>query len=195
MALAQATNEAGNITLEATAPGLTAATLSIATRTKAIRPQVAVWERDVPAGPGITGLWRPDPAAVDVGGYGGTAGVFTFQQDGGTLTGSVEGASARWGWGGSETQVPIKDGRVDGDRFSFRAGSFTYTGTLKGDTIEIQRTGGPSRRGSGVPAEPAGPRPAIGPPPDGSDPSRSEFVGLGRPERAAATIALHRAKR
>ena len=24
-----------------------------------LRPQVAVWEREVPTGPGITGLWRP----------------------------------------------------------------------------------------------------------------------------------------
>ena len=192
MALVQSTKEAGNIAIEATSPGLTPATLSIATESARLRPQVAVWEREVPAGPGVSGLWRPDASAVDVGGWGGTAGIFTFRQDGGALTGSVEGASARWGWGGSETPAAIKDGKVDGDRFSFRAGSFGYTGTLKGDTIELERTGGPSRRG-GVPAEPAGPRPAIGPPPDGSDPSLAAFVGLGRPERAAATITLHRA--
>jgi beta-galactosidase len=194
MALAQSTKEAGNITVEATSPGLTPSTVTIATEAAKLRPQMAVWERDVPAGPGVTGLWRPDPAAVDVGGWGGTAGVFTLRQEGGALTGSVEGASGRWGWGGGEAPAPVKEGRVDGDRFSFRAGSFTYTGTLKGDTIELERTGGPARRG-GVPAEPSGPRPAIGPPPDGSDPSRAEFVGLGRPERAAAAITLHRAKR
>jgi beta-galactosidase len=195
MALVESTKEAGNITVEVTSPGLAPATVTIAAQAVKLRPQVAVWGREVPAGPGITGFWRPDPAAVDVGGYGGTAGVFTFRQDGNILSGSVEGASGRWGWGGSETPVAIQNGKVDGATCSFRAGSFTYTGTLKGDVIELQRAGGPARRGRGAPGEPAGTRPAIGPPPDGSDPSSEEFVGLGRGARTPAAITLHRARR
>jgi beta-galactosidase len=131
---------------------------------------------------------------VDVGGWGGAAGIFTFQQNGNVLSGSVEGASGRWGWGGSETPATIRDGKVDGATFSFRAGGFAYSGTIKGEAIELQRTGGPPRR-QVVAEAPSGPRPAIGPPPDGSDPSSAEFVGLSRGERAPAAITLHRAQR
>jgi len=208
MALVQSAKAAGNITVEASSPGLTPASLTISSKAVKLRPQVAVWEREVPAGSGITGLWRPEPvvAAAGRGGFGGGAagGIFTFRQDGNALTGSVEGAGGGRGGGGGDTPVAIADGKVDGANISFSAAGATYTGTLKGDVIELQRTGGGAmggRGGRGAPAEPAGPRPAIGPPPDGSDPSNGAFVGLGRGgaggrgPQTPAPIVLHRAKR
>ena len=64
------------------------------------------------------------------------------------------------------------DGKVDGNRVSFKAGNSSYSGTLNGDEIELDR-----KVDFGFqlphPEEPTGSRPAIGPPPDGSDPSRS----------------------
>jgi len=111
--------------------------------------------------------------------------VFTFRQNGGTLTGTVEG----------DTPAPLEGGKVDGANISFSAANITYTGTLSGDTIELRRTGGAmgGRGGRGAPAEPAGPRPAIGPPPDGSDPSRG--AGGGRGPQSPAPMDLHRTKR
>jgi len=97
------------------------------------------------------------------------------------LTGTVEGGGAFGG--GGDTPIAIEDGKVDGANISFRAANVAYTGTLKGDAIELQRTGGGfpgGRGGRGAPAEPAGPRPAIGPPPDGTDPSRSVGGGAVR---------------
>jgi beta-galactosidase len=76
-----------------------------------------------------------------------------------------------------------------------------YTGTLKGDSIELQRTFPQlamfGRRGPV--AEPTGPRPAIGPPPDGSDPSSLFGMGLGggrggRGMQTPPPLVLHRAK-
>jgi beta-galactosidase len=164
-----------------------------------LRPQVPVWEREVPAGEGITGLWRPAPASAPAGagggGFGGGAGqVFTFRQSGNSLTGTVEGGAA---------PIAIENGKVDGVSISFNAANAVYAGTLKGDQIELQRSGGApgGRGGRGAPAEPAGPRPAVGPPPDGSDPSSAAFVGLGRGgaggrgPQPPAPIVLQRAKR
>jgi len=176
MAIAQSTKTAGKITVEAASPGLAPASVTLASNAVTLRPQVAVWERQAPVGAGITGLWRPG---------GGTAQVFTFRQNGGTLTGTVEG----------DTPAPIEGGKVDGANLSFSAANVTYTGTLSGDTIELRRTGGAmgGRGGRGAPAEPAGPRPAIGPPPDGSDPSRG--AGGGRGPQSPAPMDLHRANR
>jgi beta-galactosidase len=186
MALVQSTKAAGAITVEASSPGLTPSSVTISSRTVKLRPQAPVWERAVPAGDGITGLWRPAGAASQ---------VFTFQQNGNALTGTVEGG-AGFG-GGGDTPIAIEAGKVDGATISFTAANVTYTGTLRGDAIELQRTGGgfPGGRGGrgGAPAEPAGPRPAIGPPPDGSDPSRS--IGGGRGPQSPVPTVLHRAKR
>ena len=181
MALVESTKTAGNITVEASSPGLTAVSVTISAKVVKLRPQVAVWEREVPAGPGITGLWRPAPAAAGGPGGGGASQVFTFRQSGNALSGTVEGSAGRGG--GGDTPVVIADGKVDGASISFNAANVAYTGTLKGDTIELQRAAGAAgggRGGRATPAEPAGPRPAIGPPPDGSDPSSGAFVGLGR---------------
>jgi beta-galactosidase len=145
-------------------------------------------------------------AAAGPGGGGGGAGasqIFTFRQNGTALTGGVEGGAGGRGGGGGETPVAIEDGKADGANVTFRVGTVTYTGTVRGEQIELQRTaatGGGGRGGRGVAAEPAGPRPAIGPPPDGSDPSSGAFVGLGgggggRGAAAPAPLVLVRAKR
>jgi len=177
MAVVQAGKAAGEISVEATSPGLAPASLTISSKAVKLRPQVAVWEREVPSGPGITGLWRPS----------GMAQFFRFRQDGGDLTGTIEGG------GRGDLPVEIRDGKVDGSKISFTAGIVNYTGTVKGDSIELERAGGaPPRRGTNWLKDSAL---AIGPPPDGSDPSRADFVGLGRGPQAPATIVLHRARR
>jgi beta-galactosidase len=176
MAIVQSAKTAGSITVEAESPGLASASVTIAAKEVTLRPQVALWKRDVPVGPGITGLWRP------IAGSGGATGllalfvgegttVFTLRQDEGTLTGSVEGGGGGF-FGGSDSGIPITDGKVEGQSIHFKAGNNTYSGTLEGDQIELQRT---VELGFSLeqPKEPTGPRPAVGPPPDGSDPSRS----------------------
>jgi beta-galactosidase len=178
MAVVQGGKSVGSITVEATSPGLAPASVTISSKAVKLRPQVAVWEPEVPAGPGITGLWRP----------AGMAQVFTFRQDGGNLTGTVEG-----GGRGGDSPAEIRGGKVDGSKISFTAGNVNYTGTVEGDSIEIERSGGaPPRRGTNWLKDSAL---AIGPPPDGSDPSRGDFVGLGRGPQTPAPIVLHRATR
>ena len=192
MALVQSTKTAGNITVEASSPGLTPASVTISAKAVKLRPQVAVWQREVPVGESITGLWRPAATAAGEG-RNGAGHVFTFRQNGNSLTGTVEG-----GGRGGDTPIAIEDGHVDGTNISFHAANAVYTGTLKGDSIELQRTGGDSeRRGRRAPPEPAGPRPAIGPPPDGSDPSFGAFFGLGGERGRGQTptpMVLHRTK-
>jgi beta-galactosidase len=202
MALVQSTKTAGNITVEASSPGLTAASVTISAKAVKLRPQVTVWERAIPAGSGITGLWRPAPVAAAGRGAGfggaGAGQVFIFQQNGTVLTGTVEGGGGR----GGDAPIAIENGKVDGASISFSAANVVYTGTLKGDAIELQRTGGATggRGGRGGSAEPAGPRPAIGPPPDGSDPSNAAFIfgrggAGGRGPQTPAPMVLHRAVR
>jgi beta-galactosidase len=193
MAIVQSTKTAGNLAVEAGSPGLALASVTIVSNAVKLRPQVAVWEREVPEGTGITGLWRPVAAAEGPGGFGASQ-VFTFRLNGSSLTGTIESA----GRGGDAT-VAIEDGRVvGGANISFKAANAVYTGALNGDAIELQRTGGDPNRGRPVPPEPSGPRPAIGAPPDGSDPSSPAFVGLGQSGRGPQTpapIVLHRTKR
>src|SRR5271170_705048 len=95
MAVVQSSKTAGSITVEATAPGLESSTVTIAAKAVELRPQVGVWEREVPTGAGITGLWRPTIEAGDNANLmamivGGGTMVFTLRQGGSTLTGSVE---------------------------------------------------------------------------------------------------------
>ena len=102
-----------------------------------------MWEREVPAGSGVTGLWRPvPPASNDTSRLAqmmrGEAIVFTLRQDGSNLTGTVEGAGRSFS-GGSDVPAPIAEGKVDGDRVSFKVGNGTYSGTVKGDRIELER--------------------------------------------------------
>ena len=102
MAIVQSTKTAGSIKVEATSPGLTAATATITSKAVKLRPQVPVWEREVPTGTGITGLWRPATAvaAAQTGipwplAAGNVDSVYTFRQNGNILTGSVESAGRR----------------------------------------------------------------------------------------------------
>ena len=194
MAIVQSTKTAGNITLEATSPGLAPASLTVVSRATTLRSQVSVWEREAPAGPGISGLWRPIPRAEEGGGLlalilGAGNIVFTLKQDGNRLTGSVEGTGGGF-FGGNDVPTPITEGKVDGPNISFKAGNGTYSGTLNGDQIELERRIDFGFRLPNPPAEPAGTRPAIGPPPDGSDPSIGAFRFRG-----PAPLVLHRVQR
>lgn len=176
MAIVQSAKGTGSIIVEADSPGLTSATVTIAAKEVKLRPQVAPWKRQVPVGPGLTGLWRP------IAGSGGATGllaifagdgatVFTLRQDGNKLTGIMEGGGGGF-FGGSDAAIPITDGKVDGTSVYFKAGNNTYSGSLEEDQIELQRT---VDLGFSLaqPETPTGLRPAIGPPPDGSDPSRN----------------------
>jgi beta-galactosidase len=173
MALVQASKNAGSITVEATSPGLAPARETIAAKAITLRPQVPVWEREVPSGSGITGLWRPVPQNKDASGFAAllasSNSVYSLRQDGATLTGTVEGTGVSF-FGGSDMPTPITDGKVTGDHVEFKAGNSTYSGAMKGDQIELDRKIERLFRMPHV-EETTGSRPAIGPPPDGSDPS------------------------
>jgi beta-galactosidase len=194
MAIVQSTKTPGSITIEATSPGLAPARVTIATNHVTLRPQAAVWEREVPVGAGVTGLWRPEPntgssnelVAFLVG--SGTT-VFTLHQKEDALTGTVEDGAGGF-FGASDVPIPITDGKVQGSNISFKAGSSTYTGTLTVDRIELQRKITLPFHFS-EPEKTTGPRPAIGPPPDGSDPSRNPNWHM--PD--SIPVVLHRVKR
>jgi len=195
MALVQSTKTAGNITVEATSPGLAPASVAVVAKAVPLRPQVAVWEREVPAGSGLTGLWRPIPGTGSGSGLpaalaGNGTTLFSLRQNGNNLTGTVEGAGGG-GFGGNDASTSIEDGKVVGDQVSFKAGNSTYSGELKGDQIELQRAMAPGSQLSSRPEKPAGARTAIGPPPDGSDPSRSPN---SRPP-ASIPVVLRRVQR
>ena len=173
MALVQSSKTAGNITVEATSTGLSSASVTIPAKAVTLRPQVAVWEREVPSGPGVTGLWRPvqvSPGSSDdfISMIAGTNAVFTLRQDGGKLTGIVEGIAGFFG--GDDVPIPIVEGTVNDDRVAFKSGDSNFTGTIKGDRIELQRSLNLPWETPKPPKEEPG-RPGIGPAPDGSDPS------------------------
>ena len=194
MALAQSTKTSGSVTVEATSPGLATASVTIASKTATLRPQVAGWERDVPTGSGITGLWRPVQGAAVAPGpptpFSSNATVFTFRQNGSSLTGMMEGAGGGF-FGGGDAPVPINEARIDGNSVSFKAGNGVFSGKVNGDQIELQRTADPASQPPIRPSESTGSRPAIGPPPDGSDPSRNPNM---RPA-ASIPLVLHRVQR
>ncbi|HEY3991081.1 MAG TPA: beta-galactosidase GalA [Acidobacteriaceae bacterium] len=193
MAIVQSTKNAGDITVEATSPGLAPATVTITAKAVTLRPQVAVWEREVPTGAGVTGLWRPLP-------YEGTDStlkmllarvgpmLFTLRQEGASLTGNVEGGGVSFS-GGNDVPAPITEGKVDGDRISFKVGNSAYAGTVKGDRIEVERSGY-GRRAQEGPKETVN-RPAVGPPPDGTDPSRDPTFHVP----PSIPVVLHRVER
>ena len=173
---------------------LAAASVTIASKTATLRPQVAGWEREVPTGSGITGLWRPAQGAAVAPGapapFSSKATVFTLRQNGSSLTGTMEGTGGGF-FGGSDAPVPITEARIDGNSVSFKAGNGVFSGKVNGDQIELQRTADPGSQSPSRPSEPTGSRPAIGPPPDGSDPSRNPNM---RPP-ASIPLVLHRVKR
>ena len=174
MALIQSTKSAGSITVEATSPGLTSSSVTITSKQVTLRPQIAVWQREVPQGSGITGLWRPLPAEGEASELlaffaGGGTMIFTLQQSGNALTGTVEGTGGGF-FGGSDVPTPITDGTINGDTVSFKAGNSTYSGKVNGDRIDLEREIKlPWHLPAPAPESPD--RPAIGPAPDGSDPS------------------------
>ena len=194
MGMVQAGKRAGDITVEASSPGLVAASVTIAGRSVPLRPQAAVWEREVPKGSGVTGFWRPEPAGGLSGRLAALAGdantLFTFHQDGSNLTGTVEGSGAGAFFGGSDVPSPIADGKIEGTSISFKVGTSTYTGTVNGDRATLQRTT-PAAMQMPQTAEPSGPKPAIGPPPNGSDPSRNPNFRLP----PVIPVVLHRVQR
>jgi beta-galactosidase len=173
MAIVQSAKHGESITVQATSPGLAPAQASVWTTPVTLRPQVAAWEREAPRGEGITGLWRPTPD--------GAMQLFTLEQNADQLSGSVEGPGA---------MAPITNGKIDGTSVSFRAGTFTYSGSISGSQLELTRTPNfPPRR---EPANETGPNvPVIGPAPDGSDPSRSPLFRLPGP----MTVVLRRVGR
>jgi beta-galactosidase len=176
MAIVQSTKSEGNITVQVTSPGLAPAQAITWAGEVTLRPQVPVWEREVPRGAGITGLWRP---AQD-----GGMQLFELHQNGSELTGTVEGA------GGGAASGTITGGQVDGSNVGFIAANSTFSGRVRGDTIELTRTPNFGPRPP-LPAEPEASRPAVGPPPDGSDPSRSPLFRAPGP----VAIVLHRVRR
>ena len=179
MAIVQSTKSAGSISVEATSPGLSSAIVVIDAKEVKLRQQVALWERTAPKGSGATGLWRPE--------QNGASQIFILQQEGHSLTGTAEGVSGDWA-GGVDAAAPILDGKVDGSSVSFRLGNATYAGTVKGDHIELVRTPVPGPQRPTAEEKTAELRPAIGPAPDGSDPSRSPF---SRPP-GLVPVVLHR---
>jgi beta-galactosidase len=116
--------------------------------------------------------------------------LFTLRHNGGNLTGTVEGIGGG-GFGGSEASTPIEDGKVNGDQVSFKTGNIIFSGKLNGDRIELSRTMAPGAAPPSPAPEPASLRPAIGPPPDGSDPSRNPNM---RPP-TSIQVVLHRVER
>ena len=194
MGIVQSTKKAGRITVEATSPGLAPARLTIPVNAVELRPQMAVWEREVPVGEGVTGLWRPVPQKAGANdllallvGSGST--VYTLRQEGSELTGTVEyGVGGFFGSGDKAT--PITDGKVEGNRVSFTAGMSSYAGSVQNGQLELKRTLHLPWKLS-EPEKPKGPQPAVGPPPDGSDPSRNPNWHLPKD----IPTVLHRVKR
>jgi beta-galactosidase len=191
MALVQTEKAPGTITVEATSPGLSAASATVISRQVEPRPHVGVWQRPIPKGMGITGLWV---AASDMGtGFPasalGSPRIFTLIQDGSKLTGTVEGPG---GWfGGDDAPAAVRDGGVDGNHVSFKSGINVFDGKINGDTLELQRTVNiPFSLPKPQKADPNAP--VIGPAPDGSDPSfdLSDFSAAGN-----MSVVLRRSER
>ena len=97
----------------------------------------------------------------------GINAVFTLRQDCSKLTGTVEGRRI---FRGDGVRTPIVEGTVDGDRVAFKSGSSDFKGAVKGDHIEFQWSVILPWESPMPPKEEPG-RSAIGPAPDGSDPS------------------------
>jgi len=87
----------------------------------------------------VTGKWTAQVPARD----GGTREqVFTFKAEGGALTGTMSGFRGN--------EIPITDGKIDGDNISFKAKvefggnsiEWTFTGVVSGDEMKLKREGG-----------------------------------------------------
>jgi beta-galactosidase len=184
MAVVQSTKQGGNITIEAASPGLTPATVTLPVKAATLRPQVPPWERKIPQGEGITGLWRPAPAEGASESSAPPAigdSIYAFKQEGSSLTGTVEGTGASF-FGGGDVPAPIETGKIDGSAISFKVGNSSFAGNVKGDRIELQRSASPGPS-TPKPQEKAADAPDIGPAPDSSDPSRG-------PSRPPSTVQV-----
>jgi len=118
----------------------------------------------VPQGNGAAGLWRPERESA--------AELIILSQEGSTLSGSAEGFSGSWA-GGNDSATPITEGSIEGNKVNFKIGAVTYSGTVDGDRMELVRPPRPNARSFPNPLKLADESLAIGPAPDGSDPSRS----------------------
>ena len=67
--------------------------------------------------------------------------------------------------------IPITEGKIMRDQVSFKARNSPYSRTVKGDQIKLEPKINFGFRMPPSPEAPAGTRPAIGPPSDGSAPS------------------------
>jgi beta-galactosidase len=198
MGIVQSSKAAGSITVEASSPGLASSSVTIASNSIPLRPQVAVWEREIPQGAGITGLWRPVPGSGAATGLmafvvGEGTMVFSLRQDGSGLTGYVEGAGGGF-FGGGDAPISLENGKVDGNEVTFKAGNSTFTGTIKDGQLDLVRKidiGFPMPH----PSEPAAGGPAIGPPPDGTDPSFNISAAMRRAGTPSVPVVLHRVER
>ena len=80
----------------------------------------------------VTGSWTAEMTTPDGNSFPLT---FTFKQDGATLTGSVQGPQG--------DAIAISDGKVDGDKLSFKVSfngmTITHEGTISadGDAIKL----------------------------------------------------------
>ena len=113
--------------------------------------------------------------------------IFTLHQSGSKLAGTVEGGD----YTGDETPILIEDGKVDGGNVSFKAGNSTYSGTMSGDEIDLKRKIELAWLMPHPEPTSLAPQPAIGPPPNGSDPS-------GAPSShplSSTPMVLHRVQR
>ena len=90
---------------------------------------------------GVTGSWEISWETQ----RGATTSTFTFTQEDLAFTGMAEMAmGGRGGGGGGTREVEITDGKVDGNTITFslamgmgeRSMSFTFSGTVDGDTME-----------------------------------------------------------
>ncbi len=176
MAIVQSTKNAGEITLEATSRDLSPATLAIKSTAVSLRPQVAVWDRKAPQGGGANGLWRPENDS--------TAQILVLSQQGDKLTGSAEGFGFGWA-GGNDSASAVDDGSAAGNKVSFKIGEIAYSGTVDGDRMELTRSLPNNQRPRLNPTELADKSLAIGPAPDGADPSRGPN---GRPQPAQSFV-------
>ena len=79
----------------------------------------------------VSGTWTG--AFAGPNGGGGFQISFTFKQDGTKLTGTVQGAQGE--------PMAISEGKVDGDKISFKVSfngmTITHEGTVNGDEIKL----------------------------------------------------------
>ena len=187
MAIVQTEKAPSDITVEATSPGLASSAVTVTSKHVELRPQVSVWQRYIPRGAGITGLWQAEPGAGMSAMFLGSPRLFTLVQKGSELTGTVEGSGGFFG--GGDLPVPITEGSVQGDRVAFKSGMNTFEGQIKGEQLQLNRTVKIPFHMPPPPKEDPD-RPAIGPAPDGSDPS----IDFGGSFGGAIPMVLMKAK-